>query len=298
MEQQTDLPVLRNRYVLVSNLGHGSFATVYLARDTQQRGMLVAVKAISTEGFSPEEYSDLNASFLQEAAFLMQLNHPGLPGIVEFFAEGACYYIVMEWVPGKTMKEATVEIGEVSEEKVINWGIQLADIMVYLHSLKPYPVLLGDLKPSNVMITYDDKVKIIDFGVARYLSPTRNPRTFAMVSPGFAPPEKYTRFDCDLRGDIYSFGATLYWALTQADLARMRFEVPLLRQLRPEANHWLESLLAKCLRFDATGRYRTIAEVRDELKLILKEIEGRKKRAREASGNILGELYRMKSEEF
>ncbi|MDO5297257.1 MAG: serine/threonine-protein kinase [bacterium] len=292
-----DLPVLRNRYVLVSNLGHGSFATVYLARDTAQRGMLVAVKAISTEGFSPEEYRDLNSSFLQEAAFLMQLNHKGLPSIVEFFAEGAFYYIVMEWVAGKTMKQAVQEEGEVPQERVIDWGIQLADIMVYLHSIKPYPVLLGDLKPSNVMITYDNEVKIIDFGVARYLSPVRNPRTFAMVSPGFAPPEKYTRFDCDLRGDIYSFGATLYWALTQADLARMRFDIPLLRELRPEADHWLESTLAKCLRYDASGRYRTIEEVRDELVALRKEIEGRKQRARKASGNLLGELYRNKADD-
>ena len=297
-ELNSDLPVLRNRYVLVSNLGHGSFATVYLARDTAQRGMLVAVKAISTEGFSEEEYSDLNTSFLQEAAFLMQLDHPGLPGIVEFFAEGACYYIVMEWVAGKTMKQAVIDEGEVSEDKVLDWAIQLADIMVYLHGLHPYPVLLGDLKPSNVMITYDDKVKIIDFGVARYLSPIRNPRTFAMVSPGFAPPEKYTRFDCDLRGDIYSFGATIYWALTQADLVHMRFDVPPLRTLRPEANHWLESTLAKCLRYDAAGRYRTISEVRDELVNIRSEIESRRKRAREASGSILGELYRMKEDDF
>ena len=296
--EMTELPVLRNRYVLLSNLGHGSFATVYLARDTAQRGILVAVKAISTEGFSEEEYRDLNTSFLQEAAFLMQLNHKGLPQMVEFFAEGSCYYIVMEWIAGKTMKQEVEEAEETSEERVIDWGIQLADIMMYLQSQKPYPILLGDLKPSNVMITYDNKVKIIDFGVARYLAPSHNKRTFAMVSPGFAPPEKYTRFDCDLRGDIYSFGATLYWALTQAHLDKMRFDIPPLRQLRPGAYHSLEALLAKCLRYDATGRYRTIDEVHDELELILKELQGRKERAREAMGSLLGELYRMKSDDF
>ncbi len=294
----TSLPTLKNRYVLISDLGHGSFATVYLARDTAQRGMMVAVKAISTEGFTAEEYKDLNTSFLQEAAFLMRLHHKGLPGMVEFFAEGSYYYIVMEWIAGKTMRQTVQEAGQVSEERVIGWAIQLADIMIYLQSQKPYPILLGDLKPSNVMITYDDQLKIIDFGVARYLSPSKNPRTFAMVSPGFAPPEKYTRFDCDLRGDIYSFGATIYWALTQAQLDKMKFDIPPLRQLRPDANHWLESTLAKCLRYDATGRYRTMEEVREELVLMRKELEGRAERAREASNDILGALYAQKREEF
>ncbi|MBQ7568791.1 serine/threonine protein kinase [bacterium] len=296
-DQSTGLPVLRNRYVLVSNLGHGSFATVYLARDTAQRGLMVAVKAISTEGFSEDEYREMNTSFLQEAAFLMQLHHPGLPGIVEFFAEGSCYYIVMEWVAGKTMKQAVLEAYEVSEDLVLDWAIQLADIMVYLHGIKPYPVLLGDLKPSNVMITYDNKVKIIDFGVARYLSPVRNPRTFTMVSPGFAPPEKYTKFDCDLRGDIYSFGATIYWALTQAELARMGFIIPPLRELRPDANYRLEATLAKCLRNEESARYRSIEEVREELIELRKEKESRKKQARAVSGSILGELYRNKKDE-
>ena len=296
-DQSTGLPVLRNRYVLVSNLGHGSFATVYLARDTAQRGLMVAVKAISTEGFSEDEYREMNTSFLQEAAFLMQLHHPGLPGIVEFFAEGSCYYIVMEWVAGKTMKQAVLEAYEVSEDLVLDWAIQLADIMVYLHGIKPYPVLLGDLKPSNVMITYDNKVKIIDFGVARYLSPVRNPRTFTMVSPGFAPPEKYTKFDCDLRGDIYSFGATIYWALTQAELARMGFIIPPLRELRPDANYRLEATLVKCLRNEESARYRSIEEVREELIELRKEKESRKKQARAVSGSILGELYRNKKDE-
>lgn len=285
---------LHGRYKILSNLGHGSFATVYLARDAEWRGNLVAIKAISTEGFTEEEYSDLNTQFLQEAAFLMQLSHPGLPRMVEFFAEGSYYYLVMEWIAGKTMRQQVETVGIPTQDQALEWGIQLSDILSYLHNRDPYPIILGDLKPSNVMITYDGKVKVIDFGVARYLAPSQNPRTFALVSPGFSPPEKYTRYDCDLRGDIYSFGATIYWALTRARLEKLKFEVPPLRHYAPEANHWLEEVLAKCMACDPGDRFQSVDEVRDELLLVRKELQGREERALEKSGNILGELYRQK----
>ncbi len=285
---------LHGRYTLLSNLGHGSFATVFLARDSENHGNLVAIKAISTEGFTDEEYSEMNTQFLQEAAFLMQLQHPGLPHMIEFFADGACYYLVMEWIAGKTMTQTVRENGRPSQDTVLDWGIQLCDIISYLHSHKPYPIILGDLKPSNAMITYDGRVKIIDFGVARYLAPSQNPRTFEFVSPGFSAPEKYFRFDCDLRGDIYSLGATLYWALTEAKLEKMQFEIPPLRKLMPEANHWLESLLIKCMEYVPEHRFQTIDEVKKELVLARNELKGRQDRARENSGNLLAALYKNK----
>lgn len=285
---------IHGRYKVISTLGHGSFASVYLARDLEDRGALVAIKEISTEGFSDEEYRDLNTQFLQETAFLMQLSHPGLPQLMNFFAEGACYYLVMEWIAGKTLTQTAINIGECSQEQVLDWGIALSEILEYLHSRKPYPIILGDLKPSNVMVTYDGAIKLIDFGVARYLAPTRNPRTFALVSPGYSPPEKYSRFDCDLRGDIYSLGATLYWALTKANMEKFNFSIPPLRKLRPDANHWLESTLDKCLAFAPERRFSSIVQVREELVSCKSELAGRKERELTQTGNFFEELYRQK----
>ena len=285
---------LHDRYLILSTLGHGSFASVYLARDTDWKGNLVAIKEISTEGFSEEEYLDLNTQFLQEAAFLIQLDHPGLPRVVEFFAEGNRYYLAMEWIAGKTLHEIVSVNGPAYEDQVVEWGIQLCDILIYLHSQKPYPVVLGDLKPSNVMITYDQKARVIDFGVARYLAPSHNPRTFAMVSPGFSPPEKYSRFDSDLRGDIYSLGATLYWAMTRTPLEKFRFQIPPLRRLVPEAHHWLEAILAQCLEFEPSKRWVRVAAVKEQLELLREEKKGQEARAQQRTGDILGELYRKK----
>ena len=285
---------LHGRYRILSTLGRGSFASVYLARDANWKGNLVALKEISTEGFSEEEYRDLNTQFLQEAAFLMQLSHPGLPRVVEFFAEGSRYYLAMEWIPGKSLHEIVYEKGPISEDEALDWGIQLTGILGYLHGRTPYPVLLGDLKPSNVMVTYHGEVKVVDFGVARYLAPSQNPRTFAMVSPGFSPPEKYSRFDSDLRGDLYSLGATLYWALTRASMERYRFQIPPLRRLRPEAHPALEEVLARCLEIEPARRQARVEAVREQLIRIRDQKEREEEECRRSPGDILGELYRKK----
>lgn len=286
---------LHGRYTILSTLGRGSFANVYLARDAESKGVMVALKEISTEGFTEEEYRDLNTQFLQEAAFLMQLDHAGLPKVVEFFAEGSRYYLAMEWIAGKTLHEIVSEKGPADEADVLDWGGQLSDILSYLHGREPYPVVLGDLKPSNVMITYDGRVKVIDFGVARYLAPTQNPRTFALVSPGFSPPEKYSKFDSDQRGDLYSLGATLYWALTRAQLEKFKFQVPPLRRLRPECSQWLERVLAQCLMVEPTKRWVRASAVKEQLQKIAEDRQKQEERERETPANILGELYRRKS---
>lgn len=285
---------LQGRYRLISNLGHGNFATVYLASDKKNNGDLVAVKAIYTDGFSEREFKELMEQFELEAKLLMELSHPGLPKVMAYFNQGAYFYIVMEWIAGKTMHQTVLESDGITQDQALQWGISIADVLIYLHSHKPYPVILGDLKPSNVMITYDGALKVIDFGVARYFAPSRNPRTFAMVSPGFAPPEKHNRFDCDLRGDIYSLGATIYWALTEANLVKYNFDIPPLRELRPEANHWLESVLAKCLEYAPERRYSSVEQVKKELLSARKELQGRHERALEKTSNILEELYRQK----
>ncbi len=285
---------LQGRYKLISNLGHGNFATVYLARDNKSNGALVAIKTICTEGFSEREFHELGAQFELEARLLMSLSHPGLPKVMSYFNQGVYFYIVMEWIVGKTMNQEVQEADTITQDTVLKWGIELSDVLSYLHSRKPYPILLGDLKPSNTMITFNGDLKVIDFGVARYFAPSKSPRTFAMVSPGFAPPEKYNRFDCDLRGDIYSLGATLYWALTKANLAKFKFNIPPLRQLKPDANHWLESVLAKCLQYAPERRYSSVDQVRDELINVRKELQGREGRAIDKTNALLERLYKQK----
>ncbi|MCA9796132.1 MAG: serine/threonine protein kinase [Candidatus Eremiobacteraeota bacterium] len=287
--------VLKGRYKILSTLGQGSFSSVYLANDSQWKGNLVALKAISTEHFSEQEYMQLNAHFLQEAAFLMTLKHEGLPRVVEFFAEGSSYYLALQWIAGKNLEEVLLERGRLEFEEVLGWGIELCAILDYLHSREPYPVLLGDLKPSNIILRYDNHVSVVDFGVARQVIPEQH-RDFSLVSPGFSPPEQYQSFNVGTSGDVYSLGATLYWLLTGVDLARLRFAIPPLRQHRPEASEELERVLSRCLEFEAKRRYPEIRHVDEELKRILHQVNA--DAGEFSAGDILSALYKTKKKEL
>ncbi|MEW6281527.1 MAG: serine/threonine-protein kinase, partial [Candidatus Eremiobacterota bacterium] len=268
--------VLRGRYKILSALGKGSFAWVYLARDTQWKGNLVALKQIRTDIYTPEEYRALNQNFLQEAAFLMTMSHRGLPRVVEFFAEGTSYYLALEWLPGKTLEESVQGRETVAELQAVRWGLELCDVLAYLHEQKPYPVLLGDLKPSNIIVKYDGDLAVIDFGLARHSVPTAVKRRFSLVSPGFSPPEQYTGGTVDPRGDIYSLGATLYWCMTRLDLEKFRFQVPPIRQVRYELSHKLEEILATCLMPDAHKRFSDVRSLEGHLRGLRAYLEDEK----------------------
>ncbi len=287
--------VLRDRYQVLSFLGQGSFARVYLTNDQKWRGNLVALKEIPTGHFNEKEYSIFNAQFLQEAAFLMRLSHPGLPRVVEFFAEKQNYYLALEWVPGHTLEHEVKDRGvAVGEAEVLDWGLQMAEVLRYLHSQKPYPVLLGDLKPANVVVDYQGKLRVIDFGVARYAAPQQD-REYALVSPGFSPPEQYQSGRLDERCDVYSLGATLWWCLRPTALERYRFEIPSIRTARVELTPALDAFLQTCLQAERGRRFQSA-------ELVIKELRGVQQaasvRVQTSPSEILSALYRDQKKKF
>ncbi len=286
--------VLKDRYKVLSSLGRGSFACVYLARDLQWKGNLVALKQIRTDTFTPEEYRALNTSFLQEAAFLMTLKHRGLPRVVEFFAEGPCYYLALEWLPGKTLEETVLSGDEVAEAQVVRWGVDLCNVLTYLHEQKPFPITLGDLKPSNAIVKYDGSLAVIDFGLARHYVPTQQKRSFSMVTPGFSPPEQYKGGAADPRGDIYALGASLYWCLTRSAMEKFRFQIPPVRSLREDVSQRMEELLAICLDPEPRKRFSDVRALGEHLKL-LQEWLNREEQAIKPS-DILSALYKRKKD--
>ena len=288
--------ILRERYQVLSFLGQGSFATVYLTNDQKWRGNLVALKEIPTGHFTEKEYAVFNAQFLQEAAFLMRLSHPGLPRVVEFFAEGQNYYLALEWVPGHTLEQEIAQRGKaVSAAEVVEWGLQLAEVLRYLHSQKPYPVLLGDLKPANIVVDYQGKLRVIDFGVARYAAPQQD-REYGMVTPGFSPPEQYVAGRLDERCDVYSLGATLWWCLNPVALERYRFEIPSIGELRREVSPALDAVLQKCLQSERTRRFHNADEVIRELRGVQQDASVRQ--VQTSPAEILSALYRDQKKKF
>lgn len=190
-------------------------AAVYEARDTRN-GTACAIKEMSLSTVSNGERPQAIQNFLAEARILSRLKHPNLPAFTDFFTEGARYFLVMEFVDGKTLEELLeANHGPFSERRVLGWARQLCDVLAYLHEQQP-PVIFRDLKPGNIMLTRNGRIKLIDFGIARLFRSTSSQDTQLLGTPGFAPPEQYGSSQTDVRSDIYSLAMTLFQLMTDA----------------------------------------------------------------------------------
>lgn len=221
--------LLQRRYRIERMLGQGGMSQVYLAThlglDRQ-----VAVKMLQQLSTDPAEQWRFVEQFQEEARILATLDHPNLAAIMDLFMDQQMPYLVMEFIEGRTL-EAIVELAprRLSQRKVLEWTGQLLDVLEYLHTRNP-PVIVRDLKPANVMLGADNRLRLIDFGLAKML--TRGSRTKAIVrgmgSEGYAPLEQYGGGGTDQRTDLYSLGATMYYLLAGKHLpeAPLRLQNP------------------------------------------------------------------------
>jgi serine/threonine protein kinase len=240
--------ILRDRYQLTHIVGQGGMGYVYRAEDTRLPGRLCAIKEVKPEASaSPEMRKQEQSQFLREASLLAQLDHPNLPKVSDFFSDSGRDYLVMDFVPGKDLKQLIDESrasGEMLDfTQVINWADQLLDAVSYLHQQDP-PVLHRDIKPANIKLTPDNRLKLVDFGLAKLLA-TDDSRTITVIqgrgTAYYTPLEQYGAESehTDVRSDIYALGATLFHLLAgqPPPEAKERFLNPgSLRSLR-EVNH-------------------------------------------------------------
>ncbi len=259
-----------NRYTVLAKLGLGGAGSVYKVQDNRAvPGMPVtlAVKEISVSGIAdPVDRAENAAAFRSEVRLLMSLNHPNLTQVVNFFAEGDNYYLVMDFVDGKTLLKALDDAdGPLPVSSVLDWFWQLCDVLVYLHGLDP-PIIFRDLKPGNVMVAGQGGiVKLIDFGIARFFKRDSAADTRALGTPGYAPPEQYGRSQTDERSDIYSLGVTIYELLTNINPDEHIFNLPPALTLNPAIPAPLAAMLARMTMLEPEARYQTIIAVRNEL---------------------------------
>jgi serine/threonine-protein kinase len=229
--------VLRERYEILERIGQGGMGAVYKAADRRLVGRLCAVKEI-LPGLTvyAEELAAYQEQFYQEASLLAQLDHPNLPKVSDYFSEDGREYLLMDYVPGRDLREIIEEARLrgvfLEESQVLAWARQLCDALAYLHSRNPV-ILHRDIKPANIKLTPSGHIKLVDFGLAKVLSGDEN-RTVTVVqgrgTVAYTPLEQYggDASHTDVRSDIYALGATLYHLLTlRAPVdARQRFLHP------------------------------------------------------------------------
>jgi serine/threonine protein kinase len=261
--------VLKQRYRIINQVGKGGFGAVYRAADTQFGNRLVAVKEMSQSSLNPQEIVEATSAFKREALLLASLTHPNLPRIYEQFTDAGRWYLVMDFIEGETLEEHLGKLpgGYLPIEKVLDLGIQLCTVLGYLHTRQP-PIIFRDLKPANVMLTLDNHLYLIDFGIARHFKPGQAKDTTALGSSGYAAPEQYGKTQSTPRVDIYALGATLHQMLTGNDPSESPFQFTPLQLRNHPTLFGLELLIVQMLEMDASKRPDSMATVKQELQRI------------------------------
>src|SRR5216683_1793829 len=261
--------LLKQRYRIINPVGQGGFGAVYKAADLQFGNRLVAIKEMSQSSLSSQELVEATEAFKREALLLAGLTHPNLPRIYEQFTDMGRWYLVMDFIEGETLEEHLDKLkdGKLPVEKVLEIGIQLCNVLEYLHMRQP-PIIFRDLKPANVMLTIHGHVYLIDFGIARHFKPGQAKDTTALGSTGYAAPEQYGKAQTTPRADIYALGATLHQMLSGKDPSDTPFHFAPLKLGGHLLLAELEKLLMQMLEVDTSKRPASAVEVKQKLQHI------------------------------
>lgn len=253
--------VIDGKYELLQVAGTGGMSRVWLAQD-RKLNKLWAVKEMDPRGRGGVE----ERSLLAEASLLKGLDHPALPRVVDIVDDAAGLFVVMDYVEGISLKEMRERAGgTLPQEDVIAWGVQLCDVLGYLHGLTP-PVVYRDMKPGNVMLREDGTVKLVDFGTARRFKWGAAGDTTVLGTRGYAAPEQLAGdLQTDARSDVYSLGVTLH-ALVTGVLPSSEAYVRPIREIDPALDEGLEVVLERATRPNPDERYQTCREMGCDLR--------------------------------
>lgn len=255
--------VLDEKYEILKQIGEGGMSTVYLARNNRMN-MQLAVKEIKKDGSKSTEL--LLKGLEREANILKGVDHPVIPRIIDIVKHRETICVVMDFVEGENLADKLKEVGSFSQDQVIDWGLQLASALEYLHNMNP-PIIYRDMKPSNVMLKPDGDVKLIDFGTAKEYDVENNADTTALGTRGYAAPEQFGDaqgrgiYKTDARTDIYNLGATLYHMVTGKNPQEPPYEMVPIREVNPSLSTGLEQIILKCTKANPNERYQSCSEL-------------------------------------
>ena len=262
--------MLQQRYLIVQPAGRGGMSAVYEAVDNRSQRR-VAIKEMSQARLDEAGRENALALFQQEAQMLRVLSHANLPHIYDSFSENGRSFLVMDFIEGKTLHQILREAkGQpLPVAQVLFYARQLCDVLGYLHQQRP-PIIFRDVKPTNVMVTAQGQVFLIDFGIARFFKEEQALDTVFLGSPGYAPPEQHGLSQTNPRADIYGLGATLHYCLTGHDpyYSKDRFVFASIRATNPQVPVELEQLIRRMVARDEQERPASMREVAQTLERI------------------------------
>jgi eukaryotic-like serine/threonine-protein kinase len=262
------------RYDIIEELGRGAMGVVYKASDPTI-GRVVAVKILSLNPSLEVGHSRGLELFLREARAAGRLSHPGVVTIYDAVEDPETHssYIVMEFVRGQTLEKALASGQRFDTKRALEIAYQIAEALHYAHDQN---VVHQDLKPANILLTDDDRVKVMDFGIAKFKGRVGSVVTDAILgTPSHMSPEQVTGGEVDARSDMFALGIILYTMLTgeqpfKGDVATVLFKIAyedaaLPSHSNPELGPAHDYLVSRCLAKDANKRYTSAREFLDDL---------------------------------
>lgn len=261
------------RYEVVEEIGSGAMGAVFKARDPVM-DRVVAVKTIHASALVGPLADQYRERFTREARAAGRLAHPGIVTVFDAGVEGDTPYLVMEYVPGRTLEDVLNTGEHYPLEKVCEIGQQLAEALGYAHS---NGVIHRDIKPANIQLTgTPERAKIMDFGVAKLTQAQVTSTGTLLGTPAYMAPEQFTGMPLDGRSDLFSLGVILYWmatgdkpftgdTITAVSYKIVHTEPIAPRQLNPGIPAALEAIILKCLAKDPAARHQSGDELAAEL---------------------------------
>lgn len=262
---------INERYEVIKTIGEGGMANVYLANDCILERK-VAIKVLRGDLSNDEKFI---RRFKREALSVSNLSHPNIVEVYDVGEEEGNYYIVMEYIEGKTLKQLLQKRGALTLTEVLDIMSQLTDGLSHAHEAY---IIHRDIKPQNIMIQDNGLIKITDFGIATAINSTQLTQTNSVMgSVHYLPPEQASGKGSTIKSDIYSLGILMYELLAGAvpfkgdtaveiALKHMKEKMPSIRKQNPTIPQSVENIIIKSTAKNPKNRYDTVKEMYTDIK--------------------------------
>lgn len=252
---------------IVRQLATGGLSAIYLVQMEDQK-LAVLKEAVLPEDASDSVRAKASELFAREAELLTKIDHPNIVKVLSYFVEDGRNYLLMDYIPGQDLRQFTKQNGAQRETVVVDWGIQIINIVKYLHELDP-PIIHRDLTPDNLVLRDDGNIILIDFGAANEFI-SKGTGTF-VGKQSFIAPEQF-RGKAVLQSDIYAFGCTLFYLLTGKEPEALECSSPKL--INEQISSEIDELVQCCTQLDAKDRFQSASQLLPVLRKIAASLLG------------------------
>ncbi|MBX9690324.1 MAG: serine/threonine protein kinase, partial [Candidatus Obscuribacterales bacterium] len=250
---------------IVRQLAFGGLSAIYLAQQNN-KNIVVIKEAVVPSNADEETRKKAAEHFFREARFLMTLDNPKIAKVLGHFSDLGRDYLMMQYIPGQDLRQLVKQQGAQPELKVVDWGLEIVEILKYLHGQTP-PVIHRDLTPDNLVLNAEGELVLIDFGAANQFVGTAT-GTLVGKQSYIAPEQLRGKAACS--SDIYSLGGTLYWLLTGQDPLPLASSHPM--QINSNVGQDLDELVSELTIFDIENRLCDLDQIYVKLSTVQQRI--------------------------